>query len=82
MMLDSRTSPHVLKAGTVNSHRYKDVVLEDNVRLPRNAVGSDFTSSIAKPHRSHKIDDFLGKEEFSIRVGIRVLWILILLNMF
>lgn len=67
MMLDNGTFPHVLKAGTINAHRYKDEVLEIYMRFHRDAVGSDFMfiNNMVKPHRSHMFDDFLEEEDYS-----------------
>ncbi|GFW73443.1 transposable element Tcb1 transposase [Trichonephila clavipes] len=59
--LGYRTELHIFKRGSVTAVRYRDEVLEPNVRLYAGAVGPTFVliDDNARPHRADIIDDYL-----------------------
>ncbi|GFU31498.1 transposable element Tcb1 transposase [Trichonephila clavipes] len=67
IILGSRTDPHVQNV-TMTSHIYRDVILEENVRLFRGAMGSEFLFMFdnARPHRANIVDECLKSEDITL----------------
>ncbi|GFV22735.1 transposable element Tcb1 transposase [Trichonephila clavipes] len=59
-ILGSRTDLHV-KSVTMTGHIYRDVILEQHVRLFRGAMGAEFLfmDDNARPHRANIVDECL-----------------------
>ncbi|GFU07405.1 transposable element Tcb1 transposase [Trichonephila clavipes] len=64
IILDSRTDLHV-QSVTMTGHIYRDVILEQHVRLFRGAMGAEFLfmDDNARPHRANIIDECLQSED-------------------
>ncbi|GFY23610.1 transposable element Tcb1 transposase [Trichonephila clavipes] len=64
IILRSRTDLHV-KSINVTGHIYRDVILEQNVRLFRCAMGAEFLfmDDNARPHRANIVDECLQSED-------------------
>ncbi|GFV27755.1 DDE_3 domain-containing protein [Trichonephila clavipes] len=60
IILGSRTDLHV-QSVTMTGHIYRDVILEQHVRLFRGAMGAEFLfmDDNARPHRVNMIDECL-----------------------
>ncbi|GFS95331.1 transposable element Tc3 transposase [Trichonephila clavipes] len=60
IILGSRTDLHV-QSVTMTGHIYRDVILEQHVRLFRDAMGAEFLfmDDNARPHRVHIVDECL-----------------------
>ncbi|GFU40890.1 transposable element Tcb1 transposase [Trichonephila clavipes] len=60
IILGSRTDLHV-QSVTMTGHIYRDVILEQHVRLFRGAMGAEFLfmDDNARPHRANIVDEFL-----------------------
>ncbi|GFU60181.1 transposable element Tcb2 transposase [Trichonephila clavipes] len=63
IMLNSRPSLHVFDAGTVNTQRFWDEVLETYVRLLRGTMSLWYTfmDDNERSHRAHIVSEFLKK---------------------
>ncbi|GFV04764.1 transposable element Tcb1 transposase [Trichonephila clavipes] len=66
IILGSRTNPHV-QSVTMTGHIYRDVILEQHVRLFRGARGAEFLfmDDIAHPHRANIVDECLHSEDIT-----------------
>ncbi|GFT22361.1 transposable element Tcb1 transposase [Trichonephila clavipes] len=66
MILGSRTDLHV-QSVTMTGHIYRDVILEQHVRLFRGAMGAEFLfmDDIARPHRANIVDECLQSEDIT-----------------
>ncbi|GFT84646.1 transposable element Tcb2 transposase [Trichonephila clavipes] len=64
IILCSRTNLHV-QSVTMTGHIYRDVVLEQHVRLFRGAMGAEFLfiDGNAHPHRANIVDECLQSED-------------------
>ncbi|GFX01101.1 transposable element Tcb2 transposase [Trichonephila clavipes] len=62
----SRTNLHV-QSVTRTGHIYRDVILEQNVRLFRGAMGAEFLfmKDNARPHRTNIVDECLQSEDIT-----------------
>ncbi|GFY10903.1 DDE_3 domain-containing protein [Trichonephila clavipes] len=60
IILGSRTDLHV-QSVTMTGHVYRDVILEQHVRLFRRAMGAEFLfmDDIAHPHHANIVDEYL-----------------------
>ncbi|GFX35904.1 transposable element Tcb1 transposase [Trichonephila clavipes] len=60
IILSSRTDLHVHSV-TMTGHIYRDVILEQHVRLFRGAIGAEFLfmDDNARPHRANIVDECL-----------------------
>ncbi|GFV07462.1 DDE_3 domain-containing protein [Trichonephila clavipes] len=65
-VLGSRTDLHVLSA-TMTGHIYRDVILEQHVRLFRGAMGAEFLfiDDNARPHHANIVDECLQSEDIT-----------------
>ncbi|GFX87495.1 transposable element Tcb1 transposase [Trichonephila clavipes] len=63
---ESRTDLHV-QSVTMTGHIYRDVILEQHVRLFRGAMGADFLfmDGNARPHRANIVDECLKSEDIT-----------------
>ncbi|GFT98638.1 transposable element Tcb2 transposase [Trichonephila clavipes] len=63
IILRSRTDLHVLSV-TMTGHIYRDVILEQHVRLFRGAMGAEFLfmHDNARPHRGNIVDECFQSE--------------------
>ncbi|GFV87844.1 DDE_3 domain-containing protein [Trichonephila clavipes] len=63
-ILGSRTDLHV-QSVTMTGHIYRDVILEQDVRLLRGAMGAEFLfmDDNARPHRANIVDKCLQSED-------------------
>ncbi|GFU28029.1 DDE_3 domain-containing protein [Trichonephila clavipes] len=63
---DSRTDLHV-QSVTMTGHIYRDVILEQHVRLFRGAMGAEFLfmDDNAHPHRANIVDECLQSEDIT-----------------
>ncbi|GFT95015.1 transposable element Tcb1 transposase [Trichonephila clavipes] len=66
IILGSRTELHV-QSVTMTSHIYRDVILEQHVRLFRGAMGAEFLfmDNNARPHRANIVDECLQSEDIT-----------------
>ncbi|GFU48015.1 transposable element Tc3 transposase [Trichonephila clavipes] len=66
IILGSRTDLHV-QSVTMTGHIYRDVILEQHVRLFRGARGAEFLfmDDNARPHRANIVDECLQSEDIS-----------------
>ncbi|GFU34423.1 transposable element Tcb1 transposase [Trichonephila clavipes] len=66
IILGSRTDLHV-QSVTMTGHIYRDVILEQYVRLFRDTMGAEFLSmdDHARPHRANIIDECLQSEDIT-----------------
>ncbi|GFS71307.1 transposable element Tcb2 transposase [Trichonephila clavipes] len=66
IILGSRTDLHV-QSVTMTAHIYRDVILEQHVRLFRGDMGVEFllTDDNARPHRANIVDECLKSENIS-----------------
>ncbi|KFM66908.1 Transposable element Tcb1 transposase, partial [Stegodyphus mimosarum] len=66
IILGSRTDLHV-QIGTMTSQIYRDVILEQHVRLFRGAMGAQFVfmDDNARPHRANIISECLQSEDIT-----------------
>ncbi|GFV57099.1 transposable element Tcb2 transposase [Trichonephila clavipes] len=66
IILDSRTDLHV-QSVTMTGHIYRDVILEQHVRLFRGAMGAEFLfmDDNARPHRANIVDECLQSEDIT-----------------
>ncbi|GFW06215.1 transposable element Tcb1 transposase [Trichonephila clavipes] len=64
IILGSRTDPHV-QSVTMTGHIYRDVILEQHVRLFRGAMGAKFLfmDDNARPHCANIVDECLQSED-------------------
>ncbi|GFW19119.1 transposable element Tcb1 transposase [Trichonephila clavipes] len=64
IILGSRTELHV-QSVTMTGHIYRDVILEQHVRLFRGAMGAEFLfmDDNARPHRANIVDEGLQSED-------------------
>ncbi|GFX68090.1 transposable element Tcb1 transposase [Trichonephila clavipes] len=62
----SRTDMHV-QSVTMTGHIYRDVILEQHVRLFRGAMGAEFLfmDDNARPHRANIVDECLQSEDIT-----------------
>ncbi|GFW33357.1 DDE_3 domain-containing protein [Trichonephila clavipes] len=62
----SRTDLHI-QSVTMTSHIYRDVILEQHVRLFRGAMGAEFLfmDDNARPHRANIVDECLQSEDIT-----------------
>ncbi|GFX81049.1 transposable element Tc3 transposase [Trichonephila clavipes] len=60
IILGPRTDLHV-QSVTMTGHIYRDVILEQHVRLFRGTMGAEFLfmDDNARPHRANIVDEFL-----------------------
>ncbi|GFU54171.1 transposable element Tcb1 transposase [Trichonephila clavipes] len=63
---ESRTDLHV-QSVTITRHIYRDVILEQHVRLFRGAIGAEFLfmDDNAAPHRANLVDECLQSEDIT-----------------
>ncbi|GFS80015.1 transposable element Tcb1 transposase [Trichonephila clavipes] len=63
---ESRTDQHV-QSVTITGHIYRDVILEQHVRLFRGAFGAEFLFMYvnARPHRANIVDECLQSEDIT-----------------
>ncbi|GFX16167.1 transposable element Tcb1 transposase [Trichonephila clavipes] len=66
IILGSRTDLHV-QCVTMTGHIYRDVILEQHVRLFWDAIGAEFLfmNDNARPHRANIVDECLRKEDIT-----------------
>ncbi|GFY11742.1 transposable element Tcb1 transposase [Trichonephila clavipes] len=66
IILDSSTDLHV-QSVTMTGHIYRDVILEQHVRLFRGAMGAEllFMDDNARPHRANIVDECLQSEDIT-----------------
>ncbi|GFY00131.1 transposable element Tcb1 transposase [Trichonephila clavipes] len=66
IILGSRTDLYVQRV-TMTGHIYRDVVLEQHVRLFRRAMGAEFLfmNDNARPHRANIVDEYLQSEDIT-----------------
>ncbi|GFW77388.1 transposable element Tcb1 transposase [Trichonephila clavipes] len=66
IILDSRTDLHV-QSVTMTGHIYRDVILEQHVRLFRGTMGAEFLfmDDNARPHRANIVDECLQSEDIT-----------------
>ncbi|GFV41433.1 cubilin [Trichonephila clavipes] len=66
IILGSRTDLHV-QSVTMTGHIYRDVILEQHVRLFRGAMGAEFLfmDNNARPHRANIVDECLQSEDIT-----------------
>ncbi|GFT73177.1 DDE_3 domain-containing protein [Trichonephila clavipes] len=66
IILGSRTDLHV-QSVTMTGHIYRDVILEQHVRLFRGTMGAEFlfTDDNARPHRGDTVDECLQSEDIT-----------------
>ncbi|GFY07245.1 DDE_3 domain-containing protein [Trichonephila clavipes] len=66
IVLGSRTDLHV-QSVTMTGHIYRDVILEQHVRLFRGAIGVEFLfmDDNARPHRANIVDECLQSEDIT-----------------
>ncbi|GBO39189.1 hypothetical protein AVEN_49525-1 [Araneus ventricosus] len=66
IILGSRTDLHV-QSVTMTCHIYRDVILEQHVRLFRGAMGAEFQfmDDNARPHRANIVDECLQSEDIT-----------------
>ncbi|GBN50435.1 Transposable element Tcb1 transposase [Araneus ventricosus] len=66
IILGSRTDLHV-QSVTMTGHIYRDVILEQHVRLFRGAMGTEFLfmDDNARPHRANIVDECLQSEDIT-----------------
>ncbi|GFV14580.1 transposable element Tc3 transposase [Trichonephila clavipes] len=66
IILGSRTDLHV-QSVTMTGHIYRDVILEQHVRLFRSALGAEFLfmDDNARPHRANIVDECLQSEDIT-----------------
>ncbi|GFX92271.1 transposable element Tcb2 transposase [Trichonephila clavipes] len=66
LILGSRTVLHV-QSVTMTGHIYRDVILEQHVRLFRGAIGAEFLfmDDNAPPHRANIVDECLQSEDIT-----------------
>ncbi|GFV29392.1 transposable element Tcb1 transposase [Trichonephila clavipes] len=69
IILGSRTDLHV-QSVTMTGHIYRDVILEQHIRLFRDAMGAKFLfmDDNARPHRANIVDECLQSEDIT-RMG-------------
>lgn len=63
-MLGRHTPLHVIDASTVNAHRYRNDVLEDNLSF--SSLGFIFMDDNAKRSKVHIVDGFLKEQKYSL----------------
>ncbi|GFW13581.1 uncharacterized protein TNCV_1210471 [Trichonephila clavipes] len=70
IILGSRTDLHV-QSVTMTGHIYRDVILEQHVRLFRGVMGAEFLfmDDNVRPHRANIVDECLQSEGI-IRLGL------------
>ncbi|GFS94354.1 transposable element Tcb2 transposase [Trichonephila clavipes] len=66
IIFGSRTEQHV-QSVTMTDHIYRDVILEQHVRLFRGAMGAEFLfmDDNARPHRANIVDECLQLEDIT-----------------
>ncbi|GFT29974.1 transposable element Tcb1 transposase [Trichonephila clavipes] len=66
IILGSRTDLHV-QSVTMTGHIYRDVILEQHVRLFRGPMGAEFLfmDDNARPHRANIVDEYLQSEDIT-----------------
>ncbi|GFX61337.1 transposable element Tc3 transposase [Trichonephila clavipes] len=66
IILDSRNDLHV-QSVTMTGHIYRDVILEQHVRLFRGTMGAEFLfmDDNAHPHRANIVDECLQSEDIT-----------------
>ncbi|GFX97480.1 transposable element Tcb2 transposase [Trichonephila clavipes] len=66
IILGSRTDLHV-QSVTMTGHIYRDVILEQHVRLLRGTMGAEFRfmDDNARPHRANIVDECLQSEDIT-----------------
>ncbi|GBN82987.1 Transposable element Tcb1 transposase [Araneus ventricosus] len=66
IILGSRTDLHV-QSVTITGHIYRDVILEQHVRLFRGAMGAEFLfmDDNTRPHRANIVDECLQSEDIT-----------------
>ncbi|GFY29584.1 transposable element Tcb1 transposase [Trichonephila clavipes] len=66
IILGFRTDLHV-QSVTITGHFYRDVILEQHVRLFRGAMGAEFLfmDDNARPHRANTVDECLQSEDIT-----------------
>lgn len=66
IILGSRTDLHV-QIGTMTGHIYRDIILEQYVRLFRGAMGAEFVfmDDNARPHRANIVNECLQSEDIT-----------------
>ncbi|GFV45871.1 transposable element Tcb1 transposase [Trichonephila clavipes] len=66
IIVGSRTDLHV-QSVTTTGHPYRDVILEQHVRLFRGAMGAEFLfmDGNARPHRANIVDECLQSEDIT-----------------
>ncbi|GFY14546.1 transposable element Tc3 transposase [Trichonephila clavipes] len=67
IILGSRTDLHV-KSVTMTGHIYRDVILEQHVRLFRGAMGAEFlfmNDTVMTSHRANIVDECLQLEDIT-----------------
>ena len=66
IILGSRTDLHV-QTGTMKAQIYRDIILEQHVRLFRGAMGAEFVfmDDNARPHRANIVNECLESEDIT-----------------
>ncbi|GFU15733.1 transposable element Tcb1 transposase [Trichonephila clavipes] len=66
IILGSRTDLHI-QSVTMTGHIYRDVILDQHVRLFRGAMGAEFLfmDDNARPHRANIVDECLQSEDIT-----------------
>ncbi|GFT08817.1 DDE_3 domain-containing protein [Trichonephila clavipes] len=66
IILGSRTDLHV-QSVMMTGHIYRDVILEQHVRLFRGAIGAEFLfmDDNARSHRANSVDECLQSEDIT-----------------
>ncbi|GFV38119.1 transposable element Tcb1 transposase [Trichonephila clavipes] len=66
IIFDSKTDLHV-QSVTMTGHIYRDVILQQHVRLFRGAMGAEllFMDDNARPHRANNVDECLQSEDIT-----------------
>ncbi|GFU95255.1 transposable element Tcb1 transposase [Trichonephila clavipes] len=66
IILGSRTDLHV-QSVTISGHIYRDVILQQHVRLFRGAMGAEvlFMDDNARPHRANIVDECRQSEDIT-----------------
>ncbi|GFU29648.1 transposable element Tcb1 transposase [Trichonephila clavipes] len=70
IILGARTDLHV-QSVTMTHHIYRDVILEQHVRLFRGAMGAEFLfmDDNSRPHRANIVDECLQSEDITRWIG-------------
>ncbi|GFX43706.1 transposable element Tcb1 transposase [Trichonephila clavipes] len=64
IILGSRTDLHV-QSVKMTGHIYRDVILEQHVRMFLGTMGVEFMDDNARPHRENIVDEYLQSEDIT-----------------